>query len=233
MAAPSAVTVAVVVVGHVLTAALCIRAMSPPALPASPYARDRISCLAGGIGRPERRAVFVVVWAWHGLVSLTQPATPALLCPRASQVSPWVMGGSAFSAACLALLVAGSVLRLRTYAALGTDFTFLLAQPRTLVTDGVYHYVRHPSYTGLFVLSVVNVVYLLNRHAVLACWLPLSWVRGGGPAVDVLWAAAVAGLVGWTIAIRVRDEEEMMGRTFGATWEAYAKRTKRYVPLLF
>ena len=34
----------------------------------------------------------------------------------------------------------------------------------------------------------------------------------------------------WALAIRVRNEEVMLRRTFGTEWEDYHSRTKRLIP---
>lgn len=64
-----------------------------------------------------------------------------------------------------------------------------------------------------------------------ACLLPKSIVGGDGVGLALqieygLVAAAVVGI----LATRVRNEEAILKNTFGSDWEAYHKRTKRFIP---
>jgi len=76
-----------------------------------------------------------------------------------------------------------------------------------LITHGLYRLIRHPRYLGLIVL-------LLGSALVYRAWV--------GIAADAILLAALV----W----RIRDEEAMMRREFGAEWEAYYKQTKRLLP---
>ena len=79
-----------------------------------------------------------------------------------------------------------------------------------LVTDGPYRHVRHPRYLG--VLLFLPGIALVFR----------SWV-----------ALALAAPILLVLLWRIADEEALMRTTFGADWDAYARRTWRLVPLVW
>jgi protein-S-isoprenylcysteine O-methyltransferase Ste14 len=43
-----------------------------------------------------------------------------------------------------------------------------------------------------------------------------------------LWLPLLA-----VILIRIRDEEEVMGREFGEEWKAYCRRSRKLIPYLY
>jgi protein-S-isoprenylcysteine O-methyltransferase Ste14 len=80
----------------------------------------------------------------------------------------------------------------------------------TLVTSGIYHYIRHPLYSSLFFLT----------------WgiffKALAW-----PGLVLALAATLL-----LIATARADEAECL-RFFGSAYRAYMTHTKRFVPFLF
>lgn len=107
---------------------------------------------------------------------------------------------------------AGGALRIWPVFVLGRRFSGLVAiQPgHTLVTDGVYSLIRHPSYLGL----------MLNA---------LGWSLAFRSGVGlVLTALLIPPLIA-----RVRSEEALLAAEFGAAYDAYRKRTWRLVPGLY
>ena len=84
----------------------------------------------------------------------------------------------------------------------------LLLKSHTLVTNGPYHWVRHPIYTA-FVLYFAPFVLISS-----------SWLVGG------LWLVST----GLDIATRVTVEEQMLAKQFGEQYLAYAARTGRLLP---
>jgi protein-S-isoprenylcysteine O-methyltransferase Ste14 len=88
----------------------------------------------------------------------------------------------------------------------------LLAFEKTsrLVTSGIYHYIRHPLYSSLFLLAWG--IFFKSP----------SWIGG-------LLAIAATGFL---IATAKADEAECT-RFFGAQYREYMKTTKRFVPYLF
>src|SRR5271155_3443202 len=101
----------------------------------------------------------------------------------------------------------------RTHRDLGHNWSVSLdlRERHTLVTTGVYGLVRHPMYTGFWLMALAQVLLLPN------------------------WVAGPAGLVGFGILFfgRMRREEEMMIAAFGDEYRNYMRRTARVVPWLF
>ncbi|HYG35893.1 MAG TPA: isoprenylcysteine carboxylmethyltransferase family protein [Clostridia bacterium] len=79
-----------------------------------------------------------------------------------------------------------------------------------LVTHGPYRYLRHPRYLGI-------ILFTAGFALVYRSWLGL-----------VLVAALACVLMK-----RIRDEEGVMRKEFGTTWDAYVQRTWRLVPFLY
>jgi protein-S-isoprenylcysteine O-methyltransferase Ste14 len=112
----------------------------------------------------------------------------------------------------LTLFVLGGVLRLAPVFALGRRFSGLVAiqQGHLVKTDGLYRFVRNPSYAGLLV-NCTGLVLIFR------CWLGLFLVVG---ILAILLA-------------RIRAEEALLAATFGEEYDAYRRRTWRLVPWLY
>lgn len=79
-----------------------------------------------------------------------------------------------------------------------------------LITGGAYRLVRHPRYLGVASLAVG--LALLFRF-----WPGLALFP------------VILGI----LLFRIHDEERLMREAFGQEWEAYARRTRRLIPLLY
>ena len=79
-----------------------------------------------------------------------------------------------------------------------------------LVTDGIYHYIRHPLYSSLLLLSW-------------GIFFKLPSLAGGALAV----ATSILLLM-----TAIRDESECIG-FFGDEYRVYMKGTRRFIPFLF
>ncbi len=101
----------------------------------------------------------------------------------------------------------------RTHSDLGQNWSVSLdvRERHTLVTSGVYAMVRHPMYTGFWLMALAQALLLPN------------------------WIAGPAGLVGFGILFfgRVGREEEMMTAAFGEEYRAYMRRTSRVIPWIY
>ncbi|ANH74789.1 isoprenylcysteine carboxylmethyltransferase family protein [Ralstonia insidiosa] len=124
----------------------------------------------------------------------------------------WCLDGDAVRWLGVVLYAAGGALRLWPVHVLGNRFSGLVAiQPgHTLVTGGIYQYVRNPSYLGLLVST-------------------LGWGLG---------FRALAGVVLTLLLIpplvaRMRAEEALLQSQFGAAYDAYRARTWRLIPGLY
>ena len=111
----------------------------------------------------------------------------------------------------IALALLGITLQRRAAAAFRVVDTpmFVTARPTTLVTSGIFRYMRHPGYVGL-VLVTLGAVLLLRS----------------------LWAAAIA-LVVYSVwlGFRIRREEAVLREVFGRDYDAWAARTRRFLPI--
>jgi protein-S-isoprenylcysteine O-methyltransferase Ste14 len=113
----------------------------------------------------------------------------------------------------LLIFTTGVALRVWAFIYLGRLFSVFLTiqEGHRLVTDNIYAYVRHPSYTGLLVRSV-------------------GWV---------LVFRSIAGLIVWVALLvflirRIRHEERVLKSEFGEKWEEYRRRTRwRLLPGIY
>ena len=110
------------------------------------------------------------------------------------------------------LYAAGGVLRLAPVFVLGRRFSGLVAiQPEhRLVSSGLYGVIRHPSYIGLFVLS-------------------LGWGLAFRSGVGVILAVLTLPVV----LARIDAEERLLSETFGAEYDAYRARTWLLIPYVY
>lgn len=119
----------------------------------------------------------------------------------------------AWFAAGLALMAGGALLRQWAMNVLGERFTGAATGQgdQDLAQSGLYRYVRHPSYTGAFMV-----------------WGGLGLSLTNGVSLLILFAAAALAY-----GLRVFTEEAALTAAFGERYRAYARRTHRFVPWLF
>ena len=94
--------------------------------------------------------------------------------------------------------------------ALGRNWS-IVARTRSeheLVTSGPFAYVRHPIYSALF-LWLLAMAVAFGHYWGLILGVPLYWIG--------------------TI-LRISEEERLLRAQFGADYDAYAQRVKRFVP---
>jgi protein-S-isoprenylcysteine O-methyltransferase Ste14 len=84
-----------------------------------------------------------------------------------------------------------------------------LAQDHELITTGPYAYIRHPTYTGVLLLSLASVLFFLHIVLIVNFFLVLA---------IALW--------------RSKLEEELLAseRGFGTHYREYVRRTGRFLP---
>jgi protein-S-isoprenylcysteine O-methyltransferase Ste14 len=121
----------------------------------------------------------------------------------------WTIDGDTVRWIGVALFAAGGVLRLWPVFILGNRFSGLVAiQPgHTLVTDGIYGVIRHPSYLGLLVNA-------------------LGWALAFRSGVGVLLTA----LMIIPLVARMNAEEALLCSQFGSEYESLMARTSRMIP---
>jgi protein-S-isoprenylcysteine O-methyltransferase Ste14 len=203
---------------------LCFTSPNPP--PAKPYAKDRLGYV--GANRIKlRKWMFVITFGYMTALVLL-PEYHSKICLNPDLLNPDLITWSWYTSSFVGIVLVSAAVRLRAYARLGRDFTFVLAKPDTLITTGIYHYVQHPSYTGLIVLNCAWYWIFMRLDGAAACVLP-SWIVGS--KVLTLAPAIVMTLVTvFGIRVRVKDEEEMLHKAFGREWEEYHAKTKRFIP---
>ncbi len=111
------------------------------------------------------------------------------------------------------IMISGVVFRRYAIAVLGKFFTATVQihKDHQLIKTGPYHYIRHPSYLGLLILSLGNGIALANWISLLLC------------------------IVLPTIAIlnRIKVEERELSRYFGEQYQDYRKSTWRLIPYVY
>lgn len=124
----------------------------------------------------------------------------------------WTFDGDAVRWLGVFLFAAGGALRLWPVFVLGRRFSGLVAiQPgHTLVTNGIYGTIRHPSYLGLLVSS-------------------LGWALAFRSGIGILLAAFMVP----PLIARIHAEEKLLRAHFGSVYDAYCARTSRLIPGLY
>ena len=88
--------------------------------------------------------------------------------------------------------------------------TLDLKKGHTLITTGIYQYVRHPIYTGLLLMLFATMLVYLSILEIL-----------------------IFLFVFIMIIIRMKNEEELMTKTFPKEYLAYKRRTKKLIPFIY
>ncbi|GIJ89088.1 hypothetical protein Asppvi_008017 [Aspergillus pseudoviridinutans] len=211
-----------------------ICATPPTTTQRSPYETDRIRIITGNVAINASRAV-VLISAYHALIALFYPpnSTTGILsaiCPHPENLNLETLTWSPTVLLSLLAIASGSAIRLSAFGGLGRNFTFYLSVPDRLVTNGVYTYVQHPSYTGLALVGL-GCAGLFCRWdgAVGACLLSKDVIeRLGGWGMTVVGALGTVAVM--VVGVRVRDEERMLREKFGREWEGWHARTARFIP---
>ena len=143
-----------------------------------------------------------------GLIGLLSAYLPAYT----DRIGFWTIDGEAVRWLGVALFAVGGALRLWPVYVLGNRFSGLVAiQPgHTLVTDGVYSVIRHPSYLGMLVNA-------------------LGWSLAFRSGVGVLLTA----LLTVPLVARMNAEEKLLRSEFDGEYDAYRARTSRLIPGIY
>jgi protein-S-isoprenylcysteine O-methyltransferase Ste14 len=111
------------------------------------------------------------------------------------------------------LLLAGLAIRLTAILSLGRAFSVNVAirDNQKLKQNGLYRFVRHPSYLGALIMFLAVGVQAQN------------------------WASLTAAVVPTTLAFlyRIHVEEAVLHQAFGRQYAAYCNQSKRLVPGLY
>lgn len=157
------------------------------------------------LDRGTRRLIGLVTTAsivLAGVISRAVRHNSALWLPGAGTDAPLAVG--------VAIMWAGLAVRLWSIATLGAAFrtTVEVDADQALVERGPYRWLRHPSYSGLLLVTTGYGV-----------------TTGAWPALAVAALGPVAAL-----ARRIQIEERALTDAMGDTYRDYQRRTKRLVP---
>ena len=124
----------------------------------------------------------------------------------------WTIDGDTIRWLGVVLFAAGGALRIWPVFVLGHRFSGLVAiQPEhTLVTNGIYRVIRHPSYLGLLINS-------------------LGWSLAFRSGIGVLLTALLIP----PLLARINAEENLLQSHFGDGYNAYRSRTWRLIPWIY
>jgi protein-S-isoprenylcysteine O-methyltransferase Ste14 len=137
----------------------------------------------------------------------------------------------------------GTWFRIQAFKTIGRNFSFEVAMKKdhSLVTDGPYSAVRHPSYTGL----VLNWVGMGLVFATADGWVRqslLPWItEQPASTVAKVGATTFAALAVWSHAMtvvavftRLHQEDSLLHKRFGKQWEDWSLRTPyRLIPYIY
>jgi protein-S-isoprenylcysteine O-methyltransferase Ste14 len=153
----------------------------------------------------DRSMTLIVIAGWIGF-------------PTAFAVAGWsnfilARGQQIWFALGLASLLLGSWLRRHCFKTLGRYFTgnVQVVDGQTVIQEGAYRWIRHPSYTG-------GMLMYLGTGLALTNWL------------SVLIIVILGGL---GYAYRVQVEERALEMQLGEPYRVYVRRTKRFIPFVF
>jgi len=127
----------------------------------------------------------------------------------------------------------GSLIRISCYKTLGRLFTFELSlrDNHKLITHGLYSYIRHPSYLGLYVyLSGLLMCQMGEGSWMYECGL---FKTGFGAFLGGAWILLLGNFF-VHILFRMGIEDGILRKEFGKEWDAWAERTPyKVLPLIF
>ena len=93
--------------------------------------------------------------------------------------------------------------------ALNLTPTLQTIEDHRMITECIYHWIRHPMYTAIFILFIASSL------------ISASWIIG--------FLGLIYSLL---ILDRVRAEEKMMLETFGDEYQVSMQKTGRFLPKL-
>ena len=208
----------------------CYTSPNPP--PENVNEKDTImNSFTGRYSHDFHRLLVTVIGAYHAYLTLFPPTEPSAICPNPSNLNARLFGWHPFTAIILGIMFVAGCIRIQAYRQLGKDFTFELAPPSRLTTTGMYRYVRHPSYITKALVAMPLTLFYLREDGPLGCFLPKIVVQYRMFSMVVWLLKFATGDGGWSK--RVKEEEDMLRRTFGKEWDDYAAKTARYIPFIY
>ncbi|RPA85609.1 hypothetical protein BJ508DRAFT_411994 [Ascobolus immersus RN42] len=165
-------------------------------------------------------SIFNVTATW---LAVLRPQQFEKVCPCSSP-SLFSPTSLAFTILPALALVLGTKIRLRAFEELADSFTYTLTKPKNgLKTDGIYRYIRHPSYTGLYILGLAGGFICIK---VVDCWIPY-------PHVFLAFGVVEFALCITFLRTRVETEEKFLKKEFGKEYVEYMDRSWRLIPWVY
>ena len=130
----------------------------------------------------------------------------------------------------LILTTASAALRFAAFRKLGKLFTYQLAilPDHKLVTDGIYAYCRHPSYTATPFIFAGVLLTITAPGSVLYDYLGVNTTR---KLMAVLGFAAARG--SYVLVARAEVEDQVLRKEFGKEWEEWVRKVPyKFIPYL-
>ena len=114
----------------------------------------------------------------------------------------------------LPLVVIGQLMRIAAAVQTGPSFKIDMRKGKkheqTLVTNGIYRWLRHPSYIGFLFWAIGTQLVLCNVFALLGC--------------AIFVTSSIAG--------KIRDEERYLTRMYGNDYLKYKARVSLLIPVV-
>ena len=158
-------------------------------------------------GMVKDRGSMTVIWVTIALAITAGEMIRASMGPNLFGGTHWLI------LAAIVVVMAGIAIRWTAILSLGNAFSSNVAirHTQTIYRNGLYRFVRHPSYTGM--LMVFLAVGLQERN----------------------WIAFIAVMAPTTAAVlyRIHVEEAALNEAFGTEYAAYSEQTKRLIPGIY
>jgi protein-S-isoprenylcysteine O-methyltransferase Ste14 len=160
-----------------------------------------------GGGKRLDRGSMAILW-----VTIVVSITAAEWIAR--QATSNMFGGAHWlKIAAIVVLIAGMAIRWTAILSLGKAFSANVAirENQTVYQSGLYRFVRHPSYSGLWLVFLAIALHERN------------------------WLVAAVVIVPTTAALlyRIHVEEAALQQAFGADYTSYCNKTKRLIPGIY
>ena len=176
----------------------------------------------------------ILIWSstlYQALYLYFQASSSALISTLFPQISTVIncMPFTPISVVGYLFMIIGGMGRVWCFRTLGAFFTFeiTIRNSHKLIKTGPYAYVRHPSYTFVFIMATG----LFLVHHRLASFFPNNkWIQILSGPVGFLMFYILLAII---FKKRVPREEEELKKTFGKEWIEYASKTKRFIPGVF
>jgi protein-S-isoprenylcysteine O-methyltransferase Ste14 len=112
----------------------------------------------------------------------------------------------------LILFISGFAILISAQVTLGRNYssTLVIRDDHNLITHGIYHYIRHPIYLGVILISIGIAVFSYSF-----------------PGLLIMLALIPVFL------IRIRLEEKLLIEEFGQSYRDYQMATRKLLPLVF